>query len=894
MISPSGRYAVEQIWPLTGRATELAASRTAVEDRACRGILIRGRSGVGKTRLAGAVWQQALDAGHRGGRATATAAAAAIPLGAVAHLLPPGLDLADPPAAFHAVAASMADAGGQRYHLLVDDLHLLDSTSAMLIGQLLDSDRVFLISTLRSDEPLSDAVAALDRTDQTVHVGLGDLDRQEVETVLAAALGGVVERRTGYELHRYSGGNLLYLRELVVGLLAAGTLVRSGGVWRLAGTFAGARSGTPRLHSLVRARLDGVGEQGRKVLETLAAAEPISLSELARRASTDVLAHLEAADLIHVHGSERRTSVTLSHPLYGEVLRGLMPVSRRREILADCAERVLAQGARRLEDTLRVATWQLGAAGSVDPDIILQAARLARHGHDYPQVVDLLERLAPEAATQDSRLQLGEAYYLLGRFADSERVFAEACDAVQTDGELFRVTVERTQNLFWGAARAAEAIEVNTRALGRTSDSGVRDALLANEGAMRIFAGQPREGLDILRDIERVPDERVRIYATAMKVLGLSAVGRTTEAVALGEQAYDAHVEASRRIIIQHPSAGLSVLSLAYAAHGDLAGSRRAAERGHHDALADNAVQPAAWLSFDLGRTAWLQGRIGDAYRWFSETLAVGLDEGIPLVLRPAASGLAASAAVLGLFGPAESALADHDTFPDMCFLPGEDRLGPAWLLAARGRSSDARRLLFEGADRAADAGYATSEMLLLTEASRLGGAKQAAGRLAELAATCDGVFAGARARFAHALAAGDGPALLAVAEELESIGALLLAAEAAAAAACVLRQDGGARAASAAALRSTELAARCQGATTPGLMIIEAPEPLSGREREVAVLAAGGAPSRDIAADLHLSVRTVDNHLQRVFGKLGVTSRRQLAGALGLLGPAAGDPADR
>ena len=43
-------------------------------------------------------------------------------------------------------------------------------------------------------------------------------------------------------------------------------------------------------------------------------------------------------------------------------------------------------------------------------------------------------------------------------------------------------------------------------------------------------------------------------------------------------------------------------------------------------------------------------------------------------------------------------------------------------------------------------------------------------------------------------------------------------------------------------------------------------------------MLAAAHTSSREIATRLHLSVRTVDNHLGRVYAKLGVSSRAQLA----------------
>lgn len=55
----------------------------------------------------------------------------------------------------------------------------------------------------------------------------------------------------------------------------------------------------------------------------------------------------------------------------------------------------------------------------------------------------------------------------------------------------------------------------------------------------------------------------------------------------------------------------------------------------------------------------------------------------------------------------------------------------------------------------------------------------------------------------------------------------------------------------------------------------------LSPRELEIATQAARRVRSREIAEALGLSVRTVDNHLARIFRKLGVTGRDELAAAL-------------
>ena len=56
----------------------------------------------------------------------------------------------------------------------------------------------------------------------------------------------------------------------------------------------------------------------------------------------------------------------------------------------------------------------------------------------------------------------------------------------------------------------------------------------------------------------------------------------------------------------------------------------------------------------------------------------------------------------------------------------------------------------------------------------------------------------------------------------------------------------------------------------------------LTPQQRQVAQLAARGLSNRDIGALLYLSPRTVSFHLYNIFPKVGVTTRAQLAAAMG------------
>jgi DNA-binding CsgD family transcriptional regulator len=867
-------------WPIVGRRPELEVFERALGLAECAGLVIHGRAGVGKTRLADECARLAAEIGYPTERVAGSRTTALLPLGAVAALLVGGLGRSGPDGQVNAVElfeetrrALRERHGGHRLVTVADDVSLLDDVSLALLGHLAARATIFLIATVRTGEPVPDLVTGLWRDGRLERVDLHDLSRAHLDTLLRLALGGPVEAGAGRELWEITEGNPLYVRELVLGALESGALVERSGVWHLENPL----PATSRLVELVEQRVGGLSAEARSVVELLALCEPVELSYLETAAPAGVLESLERAALVTITVGDGQ--VRLAHPLHGKVVRAAMPRSRARAILLAQANRLEAAAPTGIA-ALRIAVWRLDAGGRPDPAILIRGAHLARYAHDFRVVRRLIEAVPAEHLDAAGALLLGEALYELGAFDGAERVLARGQQLPSSELLALRLAVTRAINAQWGLCQPEAALAINAAARAVVTSPPLAEQLVAAEASVLIFSGHPDRALAALERIEGT-NRRTRVVRAIAAAPALALTGRTAEAVKVAEAGYADHVALGDELAIAHPAMHLVNQVFALAEAGRFADACQLAQAGAEIVASQRVPIAQIFFASSLGRVATLQGRLATASRYYAEAAGLADANRFAGPRRLVLSGLALAYAMLGDADAAAQTLADRDTGPTFGFREPEQQLAEAWTALAARRPAEAAERFRDAAAQAASTGHRTAEAWLLHDLMRTSG-NDTSTRLRELASMCDSPLVSARARHAAAVRARNAPELAGAANDFESLGAMLLAAEAATAAAEAFSRDGDQRAAAAALRRSKVLAAACEGAATPGLTHTARPVPLSGREREVVMLAATGMASKDIAQRLYLSVRTVNNHLHHAYTKLGVTSRASLTQALG------------
>jgi ATP/maltotriose-dependent transcriptional regulator MalT len=690
---------------------------------------------------------------------------------------------------------------------------------------------------------------------------------------LRLALGGPVEVGAEQEFWEVTQGNPLYIRELVLGAVESGALVERSGVWHLENPL----PATSRLIDLVEQRIGSLSAEARSVVELLALCEPVELSYLEAVAPAGVLESLERAGLVTIMVTDGQ--VRLAHPLHGKVVRAAMPRSRARAILLAQADRLEAAGPTGAA-VLRIAVWRLDAGGRPDPAVLVRGAHLARYAHDFRLVRRLIEAVPREDLDAAGALLLGEALYELGAFDAAEQVLALGQQRPGSEQVALRLSVIRAKNAQWGLCQPEAALAINAAARTVITSPPLADQLVADEASVLTFSGHPDQALAVLERIEGT-NRRTRVVRAIAAAPALALTGRTAEAVKTAEAGYADHVALGDELAIAHPAMHLVNQVFALTEVGRLADAAQLAQAGAEIVASHRVPIAQIFFAANLGRVAALRGQLATARRYYAE--AAGLAEANRFAgpRRLALSGLALAYAMLGDADAAAQALAERDTGPAFGFRKPEQQLADAWTAHASGRPVEAAERFRDSAAQADATGHRTAEAWLLHDLMRTSGSDTSL-RLRELATACDSPLVSARARHAAAARARNAPELAGAADDFESLGAMLLAAEAAAGAAEAFGRLGDQRAAATALRRSSALAAACEGAATPGLIHTARPVPLSGRERQIVMLAATGMASKDIAQRLYLSVRTVNNHLHHAYTKLGVTSRADLTQALG------------
>jgi hypothetical protein len=411
-----------------GRTEELALLRRLLADSACRGIVLSGAPGVGKTRLAGDFARSLETDGWVVHHVRATEAIAAIPFGAFAHLVR-GQEGTSPLDLLRRTGRSLAEeASGRSILLLVDDAHLLDASSAALLHHLVMSETAFSLLTVRAGTHAPEPIPALLKDEWFGHIPLQALSEGEVGELIAAALGGRVDGHTEHALWRASDGNGLFLRELLTVGLDTAALVETNGIWR----WKGALTAPPHARRAVTDRLTGLDPSLRDVVDLVALSEPLELLVLASLVTPETVDLAEHEVLIVVDQSDRRAVVRLPNALYGEVIRDGLPQLRSRQLRRRLADAIDATGSRRSLDVLRVALLRLDAGDTPPLATLLAAARTAQGRYDHGLATRLAAAALGDGGGGEAADLLAQELRVQGRYTEAEEVLAAASTGATT------------------------------------------------------------------------------------------------------------------------------------------------------------------------------------------------------------------------------------------------------------------------------------------------------------------------------------------------------------------------------------------------------------------------------------------------------------------------------
>jgi len=846
-------------WPVIPRESERDAVLSLLGGPRARSVMVRGPSGVGKTTLGSHVAQALRADGRTVVPVIGLAELVEVPLGALAPVLASS-GRSDLGGVGERVQELIGVIGGdpQKYVLVVDDAPLLDSVSASVLYQLVRVFGVTTVLTGRDSHDLSGPIARLLHENLVEVIDLDGLSLEHSQSILQQYLGGTLRPESLRTLFEASRGNPLMLRELVLAAARAGGIRRGDFGWEVS-----VEALPKHVRATIGDRVQQLTEIERELARMIAIAQPIPRVAL-HPTELDVLAHLRSEGIVDETRDGPTSLVRLAHPLFAETLLAELPRATRAEIIREIAARL-----RPLDDEhFRFTAIVLLASTDADigDDDLDWAASYAYAVCDHAVAAALAERAQARGRRFVPELVLASALSALAKCEQASATFESAIECARDDEQRASALARWGQHVVYRLSRPTTAVERVKAEIGQL-DERARAVLRPELAKWQLMTGDAT-ALDAVEEPSAAGGGLGAINAglTAAMIATMSgnheqALEAITQTRPLAEAfRFDEPFANSRLDLFEF---------LALVASAEIERAKEFVARRRIDRFADTA---GMW-SYALATIRLHDGKLQQAREL--STLAVE-----QLRWRDFTGMLGAA---IALHATAEAQLGESETARELLAEISPEHAGDAnvilqraeceaWLLAAQGRQAEGAAVLVAAAAEGIILGHFLLSALSLSIASRIGHPEAAKDQLHILAELSTSPLVRRIRDWGDATEASDVDRLCELAPELVESGVAALAVDG--------LLEGAAAAAKAGRVemerKATRLARRIASDmdSVPGEAVVAE---LTEREWVIARAAAERKRSREIGHELGLSVRTVDNHLARIYRKLNVAGRVEL-----------------
>jgi DNA-binding CsgD family transcriptional regulator len=893
-------------------------------------LVLSGEAGIGKT----TVWKEGLDGAvrrrYRKLSCGPVEAETRLSYAALGDLLEPVLEealptLPEPQRQALEVALLLAPSSGARANqravslavvgclrsvasstpvvVAIDDVQWMDLPSLRVLQfvvRRLKGEPVGLMSAARGTDAAEDplGVAAALPEDRVHRVHVGPLSVDAIERVIRDKVADGFPRTTLLRLHETSGGNPFFAQEIGRALLRRGDEVA-----------AGERPPIPeRLQELVEDRLEGLPAETIEALEAVSAlVAPTMDSVAAATDPSEVDRRLDPAlehGVVEVIGDRLR----FSHPLLASTVYQTIPPARRRDLHARLATIVRDPEERARHLALSVEGPDVAVAAALDEAALLASARGAPQS--AAELWEMARRATPRDRGEDlvrRTHQAGLAHFECGDTSLARRILEQAVDLSTAGPARARVLLD----LGMGLAEAEgwrEAWAVFEAARGEAGDDLAMRALIEqNLGYAWLFRGDlaasERHARAALELAEELQDPRVMAEAFQAYPFVEFLLGRGVDQELLDRGiALEGHLEGEFKSHVLRASFVVAQL-LKFTDRLDEA--RRTFMDLLGDAVAHGVTGPIPQIRYHLAELECRAGNWDAAMEHARESRAAAQRIGMGALSSEGHFAVALVEALLGRADPArlealEGLRVAEAAGEILLVILNLAVLGFLELSLGRPAEADAhlsRAVELERAMGVREPAYfrvVPDEVEALVALGRLDEAEtllipfEEAGRNLDHAWT---IATGARCRALVLAARGDLAGASAAADEAVrehqrlplpfELGRTLLVRGA------VERRAKRKREARDTLTKALEVfdglgAALWEEKTRAELARIGGRAPssfgLTPTEDRVAALVAGGSTNREVAEALFVSIHTVEANLKRIYRKLGVRSRTELA----------------